>query len=66
MLLDVGSWHDFGWKMQPFAKVVEALGCQSIVVPLPRELGLDIAPRGKRLTGLDDLERIRLKLCVRW
>lgn len=56
LLLDVGLGDDLGWEMEPLAEVVEALGGEGVVVPLPRELGLEVAARGKGLAGLDDLE----------
>lgn len=54
LLLDVGGGHNLSGEMEPFAKVVETLGGQGVVVVLPRELGLDIAAGGKRLASLDD------------
>lgn len=54
LLLDVGSGNDLGGEVKPFAEVVETLGGQSVVVVLPRELGLDIAAGGERLASLDD------------
>lgn len=56
LLLDVGGGNDLGGKVKPFAEVVETLGGQRVVVVLPRELSLDIAPRVERLAGLDDEE----------
>jgi len=41
--------------MKPLAEVVEALGCQGIVVVLPGEAGLDVAFGGERLHGFDYL-----------
>jgi hypothetical protein len=41
--------------MEPVAQVVETFGGQGVVVPLPRELGLEEAARGEGLAGLDDL-----------
>jgi hypothetical protein len=54
LLLDVGSRNDLSGEVKPFAKVVETLGGQGVVVVLPRELGLDIAARVERLQSLDD------------
>lgn len=39
LLLDMRSRHDLGGEVQPFAQVVEALGREGVVVPLPGELG---------------------------
>lgn len=41
--------------MQPFAEVVETFGGQSVVVVLPRELGLEVSAGSQGLAGLDDL-----------
>ena len=54
LLLDVRGGNNLGGEVQPFAKVVETLGGQGVVVVLPRELGLDIAARGEGLASLDD------------
>ena len=56
LLLDVSGRDDLSGQVQPFAQVVEALGGESVVVVLPRELGLEIAAGGKGLASLDDLE----------
>jgi len=45
-LLDVSSGDNLSRKMQPFAKIVETLGGEGVVVVLPRELGLEVAARG--------------------
>ena len=55
LLLDVGLGNDLGWEVEPFTEVVETLGGQGVVVPLPRELGLEVAAGGERLASLDDL-----------
>ena len=62
LLLDVGSGHDFGGEVKPFAEVVETLGSEGVVVPLPRELSLEVAPGGERLAGFNDLQRKRATL----
>jgi len=54
LLLNVGSGNDLSGEVKPFAKVVETLGGQGVVVVLPRELGLDIAARVERLQSLDN------------
>jgi hypothetical protein len=41
--------------MKPLAEVVEALGCQGIVVVLPGEAGLDVTFGSERLHGFDYL-----------
>lgn len=55
LLLDVGLRNNLSWEVEPFAEVVETLGGEGVVVPLPGELGLEVAARGKRLASLDDL-----------
>jgi hypothetical protein len=35
LLLDVGSRNDLSGKVKPFAKVVETLRCESVVIVLP-------------------------------
>lgn len=54
LLLDVGGGDNLSGEVKPFAEVVETLGGQGVVVPLPGELGLDIAARGEGLARLDD------------
>lgn len=49
------GWDDLSGQVEPFAKVVESLGGEGVVVPLPGELGLEVATRGEGLAGLDDL-----------
>ena len=56
LLLDVRLGDDLGGEVKPFAQVVEALGGQGVVVPLPGELGLEVAAGGEGLAGFDDLE----------
>jgi hypothetical protein len=58
LLLDVGSRHDFGGKVQPFTEVLEAFGGEGVVVVLPGKSSLEEAARGKRLASLDDLGTI--------
>ena len=55
LLLDVRLRDDLGGEVEPFAEVVEALGGQGVVVPLPRELRLEVAAGGEGLAGLDHL-----------
>ena len=42
--------------MEPFSKIVKSLGGQGIIVPLPRELGLEVATGSKRLACFDHLD----------
>jgi hypothetical protein len=55
LLLDVGLGHDFGGEVEPFTEIVEAFWGEGVVVPLPGELGLEVALGGEGLAGLDDL-----------
>jgi hypothetical protein len=64
LLLDVGSRDDLGGQVKPLSKVVETLGGQSVVVPLPRELSLDVAAAGQGLQSLDDIEVLDIELGV--
>ena len=56
LLLDVCGRNDLRGQMEPLPEVVKPLGGQRVVVPLPRELGLEEAARCERLAGLDDVE----------
>lgn len=56
LLLDVGSWDNLGWEMEPLAEVVNSGVGQGVVVVLPGELGLDISPGVEGLECLDDIE----------
>lgn len=58
LLLNVRLRDDLGGKVEPFAEVVETLGGEGVVVPLPGELGLEEAAGGERLASLDDLEEL--------
>jgi hypothetical protein len=55
LLLDMGGGYNFGRKMEPFAEVIKTLWGQSVIVPLPGELGLDVATGSQGLASLDDL-----------
>jgi len=55
VLLNVGGWDNFRREMEPFAKVVQTLGGQGVVVVLPRELGLEVSARGEGLASFNDL-----------
>ncbi len=48
----------------PFTEVLNALGGENVVVPLPRELSLHVALGGKALQSLDNLEVGDVKLFV--
>ncbi len=52
----VGSGHDLGGQVEELAKVLNTLVGEGVEVPLPRELGVDVAARGERLESLDNLE----------
>ncbi len=41
--------------MKPFSEVVETFRCERVVIPLPGELGFEVAARGQGLAGFDDL-----------
>lgn len=64
LLLDVGGGDNLSGQVKPFAEVVETLGGQGVVVPLPGELGLDVAARGKGLARLDDEEVLGVEIGV--
>jgi len=64
LLLDVGGRDNFGGEMEPLAEVVETLRCQGVIVVLPRELRLDIAPGVERLARLDDKKVLRIDVRV--
>ena len=48
----------------PFAEVLNTLGSEDVVVPLPRELGLHKALGSKALHGLDNLQVGDIKVLV--
>lgn len=52
----MGLGHNLRGEVQELAEVGETLVGEGVVVPLPRELGLDVALGGEGLHGLDDLE----------
>jgi hypothetical protein len=55
LLLDVCLGHNLGGEVQPFTEVLETLWGEGVVVPLPGELGLDVAAGVEGLESLDDL-----------
>ena len=55
LLLDVGLGNDLGREVEPLAEVVKTLRGEGVVVPLPGELGLEVAAGGQGLASLDDL-----------
>ena len=55
LLLDVGLRNDLGGEVEPLAEVVKTLGGEGVVVPLPGELGLEVAAGSQGLASLDDL-----------
>lgn len=54
--LHVGLRNDLRREVEELSEVGETLVGEGVVVPLPRELGLDVALGGQGLHGLDDLE----------
>ena len=52
----MGLGNNLGRNVEVFSEVGESLIGEGVVVPLPRELGLDESLGGKGLHGLDDLE----------
>lgn len=50
--------------MEPLTEVFDTLVSERIVVPLPRELGLDVALRVEALHGLNDIEVLDLQVLV--
>jgi len=64
LLLDVGLGNDLGGEVEPFTEVVETLGGEGVVVPLPREAGLEVTARGQRLASLDDVKVLGVDLAV--
>ena len=65
LLLDVGLRNDLSGKVQPLAEVVKTLGGEGVVVPLPRELGLEVAAGSQGLASLDDLWE-NCQKCANW
>ena len=63
MWKDIGHPKE-GFENVPLAKVINALGGEDVVVPLPRELRLHETLGGKALHGLDDLEVRHIELFV--
>jgi hypothetical protein len=64
LLLDMSSRHNLGRQMEPFTEVVESLGGQRVVVPLPGEPRLEVPSRGQRLAGFDDVEVLGVNFAV--
>jgi hypothetical protein len=48
----------------PFTEVLDALRSEDVVVPLPREAGLDETLRGQALHSLNDLKVGNIELLV--
>lgn len=65
LLLDVSLRNDLSWEVEPFAEVVETLWGEGVVVPLPGELGLQVAARGEGLASLDDLRNVLVAISSR-
>jgi len=66
LLLDVGSWDNLSWEMEPLAEVVNSGISQGIVVVLPGKLGLDVSSGVEGLEGLDDKEVSGVNVLVLW
>lgn len=66
LLLDMRSRDNLSGKVEPFAEIVETFRSESVVVVLPRELGLDIATGSERLAGLDNIEVLGVDVVVLW
>lgn len=66
LLLDVGSWNNLSGEMEPLAEIVETLWGESVVVVLPRELGLDKSTGSKGLASLDNEEVLCVNVVVLW
>jgi len=62
----VSGRDDLVGEVQPLPEIVNTLRGQSVVIPLPRELGLDETPGGQALHGLDDLEVRDIKFFMLW
>jgi len=62
--LDVCLGNDLGREVEPFPEVVETFRGQGVIIPLPGELGLDIAARVEGLEGLDYVEVLGLDLLM--
>jgi hypothetical protein len=65
LLLDVGLGNDLGGEVEPLAEVVKTLGGEGVVVPLPGELGLEVAAGSQGLASLDDLWE-ECQICASW
>jgi len=52
----VGLGDDLAGEVEELSEVVQTLGGEGVVVPLPRELGLDVSLGSQGLHGLDDLQ----------
>ena len=56
LLLDVGSWNDLSWEVEPFTEIVNSGIGQGVVIVLPGELSLDVFSGVEGLESLDDIE----------
>lgn len=66
LLLDVSSWDNLSWEVEPFAEIVNSGIGQGVVVVLPGKLSLDISSGVEGLEGLDDIEVSGVNLLVLW
>jgi len=64
LLLNMRLRHNLRRQVQPLPQIIQTLGSQGVVVPLPAELRLEVAARGQGLAGLDDVEVLGLDLVV--
>lgn len=62
--LQSGHRQNTLWDVQLVSKELHTLVSQGVVVPLPRELGLDVTLRGQRLHGLDHVQVLGVDLLV--
>lgn len=62
--LQSGHRQNTLWDVQLVSKELHTLVSQGVVVPLPRELGLDVTLRGQRLQGLDHVQVLGVDLLV--
>lgn len=53
---------DLVGEVQPLPEIFNTFRSQNVVIPLPRELGLNEAPGGQALHGLDNLKVGDIKL----
>ncbi|KAH3665616.1 hypothetical protein OGAPHI_003804 [Ogataea philodendri] len=57
-------WNNGLWKSKVLSKVVDTFVSESVVVVLPRELGLDVSLGGQGLHGLDNVQVLGIDVIV--